>query len=286
MIAVTFKDEGKDVLGDVLKDPNRQAISGDTGTHFEPVAEQPPPQEQPPTPTPTPVATETAPPPPPTISTSTAPPPETSRTFAGGKFKTAEDMEKAYTELEKGFHAKAREAAELKKVAVTPVVTPEETETERLERINQFLADPDAYASNMAKKVAEQTEKALATQRETAEHMSVWAVSNKDLDNPKDKFRIAAEVYRLTQADPELDPWAAFEQATTNHRAYIGEILDMGRKEALSVQGSVTQTSEAKVLVPPPTEQAAKPPMTDQDAFNAHLANLSAESARVRRVAR
>src|SRR6476660_7731979 len=113
----SFKDEGRDVLGDVLRDPNKQALDGRTGTYFEPVAEQPP-VETPAPPAEAQPTTETAAPPAPVVSTSTAapatPPPTEEKLYAG-KFKTPEDLEKAYKEVEASFTKKATEAATARK---------------------------------------------------------------------------------------------------------------------------------------------------------------------------
>src|SRR5207253_352484 len=128
----------------------------------------------------------------------------------------------------------------LKKAAVTPVVTPEETGAQRLARINEMLTDPEGFERKMRESVTRTLQSSIAEQQATAERMSKWAAENKDLDNQEDKFRVAAEVYRLTQLDPEIDPWAALAQATTNHRAFVGTIFDRGKKEALTVQQSVT----------------------------------------------
>jgi hypothetical protein len=294
-----FKDEGRDVAAEAVA--GAQARSGiaeggvltelkpDT-SYLHPAAGTPAPAVNEPPAT----ETSTAPPEPaPTTTTSTAPPavpppvaePVKERLFVG-KFKTAEDLEKAYTELEKGFTAKSQEAATLKKAAVTPVVTPEESEAQRLARINAMLTDPDKFERDMADRITAATRQSALEQQETAERMTKWNAENKDLDNEDDKFRVAAEVYRLTAQDPGMDPWAALQQATTNHRTYTGTIFDRGKKEALTVQQSVTTPAAVKVNTPPPTEQPSPAPMTDKDAAKQHMEFLRSEAARVRRPVR
>lgn len=277
----SFANEGKDVLGDVLKDPNKQALSGETGTYFEPAAEEPLPQEKPVVTTDT-----TPPPPPPTLSTSTAPPP-TEKLYAG-KFKTPEDLEKSYIEIEKTFTTKAQEAAQAKKALeaaeaarrASPESIAATDEEARLKLINDFLTNPTGVIKDIESRVTESTR----NQQETAAKVSAWRELNKDVVPYEDYIGVVTA--RLAAQDPNIDPWAAFDQATTLVRAEVGKIYERGKLEALSIQGSVTQTSAAKVNVPPPTEQPSKAPMSEQDAHQAHMAELRANAERVRRPVR
>lgn len=296
---VHFKDEGKDVLGEVLKDPNRQAMSGDTGTFFEPLKEEAPVPETPAPPVEAPPATETSTAPPaPAISTSTAPP--EAKLFAG-KFKTTEDLEKAYKDIEAGFTKKAQEAAtarkaleERERIAPATAKPAEETEAQRLARINEMLTDPDAYFTKQARLAndAIETERNLRRQSETL--MDTWRDANKDMTGtleigeekiPLEQF-VGAEMARITATDPDMDPMAALNRATTNIRAAVGILIDRGRKEALSVQSSVTQTAPAKINTPPPTEQPPQAPKTDEQQRSEHLDFLRGQAASVRRPVR
>lgn len=283
---VVFKDEGKDVLGDVLKDPNRQAISGDTGTNFEPVVDPPPvaPAEVPP---PAAVSTETAAPPP-TISTSTAPPPPAADpVLYAGKFKTPEELAKGYEELQKSFTTKAQEAATARKALEererAAPKTPEETEAQRLTRINEMLADPEGYFHKQAQKANDIAIQEAKNAREVAANVEAWRTTNKDVSPYEDYIGVV--MHRLTAADPSLDPMAALDQATTAVRAEVGKIREAGRLEALAIQGSATQTP-GKVNVPPPTEQPSPAPVTDEQARNSHLDFLKSQAASVRRQVR
>lgn len=284
---VVFKDEGKDVLGDVLKDPNRQAISGDTGTNFEPVTEQPPAADPvtPPPDAPAPVvSTSTAPPP--TISTSTEPPPADPVLYAG-KFKTPEELAKGYEELQKSFTTKAQEAATARKALEererAAPKSPEETEAERLTRVNEMLADPDGYFRKQAQKANDIAIQEAKNAREVAANVEAWRTTNKDVSPYEDYIGVVMQ--RLTAADPSLDPMAALDQATTAVRDEVGKIREAGRLEALAIQGSATQTP-GKVNVPPPTEQPSPAPVTDEQARNSHLDFLKSQAASVRRQVR
>lgn len=285
-----FKDEGKDVLGDVLKDPNRQAISGDTGTNFEPVTEAATPALEP---TPAPATeTSTAPPAPtPTISTSTAPPPAPEPTEAklyAGKFKSVEDLEKGYAEIQKSFTTKAQEASAARKALeererATPP-SPEETEAQRLARINEMLTDPDKYFADQARKASERVIAETKSAQEVAAFMEGWRSANKDVSRYEQYIGVV--MHQLTSADPNLDPMAALEQATTSVREELGRIRDEGKREALALQSGATTPVASKVIVPPPTEQPPQAPMSDTDAYAAHMAELNANAQRVRRQVR
>lgn len=298
----SYKDDGKDVLGDVLKDPNRQAMDGNTGTFFEPVADTPP--EPPPvvdSPATTPPKTETAAAPSPTISTSTAPPPPTEEKVYAGKFKTVEDLEKSYREMESSYTKKAQEVAtarkaleERERIAPSAPKSDEETAAERLARVNEMLNDPDAYFTKQAKLANDKIESERVSRRQTEQIMDSWREQNKDMTGtlelgeekiPLEQF-VGAEMSRITANDPNVDPLAALQKATTNIRAAVGILIDRGRKEALSVQSSVTQTAPAKINTPPPTEQPSKAPTTEQDAYQAHLVELRTNAERVRRPVR
>lgn len=295
---VHFKDEGRDVLMDTLRDPTKQALSGDTGTFFEPLKEEAPIPETPAPETPAaPVSTETAAPAP-TISTSTAPPQE--KLYAG-KFKTAEDLEKAYRDVEAGFTKKSQEAAtarkaleERERIAPSTPKPAEETEAERLARINEMLTDPDAYFTKQAKRANDAIEAERTHRRQAETLMDNWRETNKDMTGileigeekiPLEQF-VGAEMARITVSDPDIDPVAALTRATTNIRAAVGILIDRGRKEALSVQSSVTQTAPAKINTPPPTEQPSPAPKSDEQTRSEHLEFLRSQAAGVRRPVR
>src|SRR6266550_2026688 len=281
-----FAGDGKDPLGDVLADPNRQAISGDTGTFFEAVKKPAPaPPEPTPEPTPAPApATETSTAAAPVISTSTAP---DAKLYAG-KFKSVEDLEKSYEEIQKSFTVKAQEAATARKALEerekAAPKTPEETETERLARINLMLADPDKYFAEQARKANDQVLAETKSAREVAAKVEAWREQNKDVVPYEDYIGVV--MHRLATSDPKLDPLAALDQATTAVRAEIGKIREAGRLEALSIQSGATTPAAAKVIVPPPTEHPSPAPMSDQDAYQAHMAELNSNAARVRRQVR
>jgi len=285
---VHFKDEGQDVLGDVLKDPNRQAMSGDTGTFFEPIKEQP--QE-------TPAVTQQAPevqkqavpdsPQKPTEPSKEPPAPPEPKLYAG-KFKTIEDMEKGYLESQKVLTQKFQESAAAKKALeqaeATRKASPENTgaanEEARLQLINDFLTDPTKVVNQIQERVVA----SAAEQAKVQASVTAWREQNKDVT--RYERYIGVVMHDLTSADPELEPMAALDKATTLVREELGRIREEGKLEALSVQQSVTQIADAKVNTPPPTEHPSQAPMSEEQGFEAHMASLKANAASVRRAVR
>lgn len=286
---LTLKDMERDTTAEVLADPSRQVKDTTTvAPEFVPAppapveAEAPaavvPPVEEkpadkpmeeaakPPEPVPTPAPVETKAPEPPVL--------------LANKFKSPQELEKAYLELEKGFTRKAQEAAAAA-AQVPQAATPEATEEARLKMINDFLTDPEATVRSIEQRVSERTQAAQAINAK----VSAWREVNKDLQ-PYERF-VAAELQALTSADPNLDPLAALEQATISIRSIVGAIRTEGSKEALSVQQSVTPIAAVKVNTPPPSgEQPPKAPMTEKEILDDHLAMLTAEAKRVRRPVR
>lgn len=276
-----FKDEGRDVLAEVLNDPSKQGRNMDAshkelvvGESFKPVDVAPPapPVEEKP-----PVA-EVKPPEPPPVEVKPVvetKPPEPPVLLAN-KFKDVGELEKGYLELQKSFTQTAQKAAAAA-AEVPAAATPEATEEARLKMINDFLTDPEATIQGIEQRMTERNQAARAVEA----HVETWRSTNKDLA-PYERF-VAAEMHALTSADPNLDPLAALTQATTGIRSIVGALRSDGAKEALSVQQSVTPTAAVRVNIPPPTEHPAKAPMTEQEARDTHFANLTAEAARVRR---
>ncbi len=210
-------------------------------------------------------------------------------------------MEKAYKDIEAGFTKKAQEAATARKALeerdrIAPAATkpPEETEAQRLARINEMLTDPDAYFTKQAKLANDAIEAERSLRRQSETLMDTWRETNEDMTGtleigeekiPLEQF-VGAEMARITATDPDMDPMAALTRATTNIRAAVGILIDRGRKEALSVQSSVTQTAPAKINTPPPTEQPPQAPKTDEQLRSEHLTYLQSQAASVRRPVR
>ena len=274
-----YKNEGKDVLGDVLKDASRQAIDGETGTYYKPqVAQAPvaPPAVTPPVVPPVvlPVTPEAVVPPvtPPTVT----PPAEK---LIAGKFKSAEELEAAYLESEKALTRKSQELAEAKKVVppvVPPVVVPPLDDAARKAKlVNEFLADPERVLADVQKKADDKAQ----LQRNVDNAVADWKKANPDI--AAYDFYVGAEMQRLSLSNPELakDSGALLTQATTNFRAAYGTIRELGKKEALSVQASVTPLS-SQIQIPPPTEQPNKAPMTQEQATAEHMSMLLAAERR------
>jgi hypothetical protein len=288
-VAPRYRNEGRDVLGEALSDPTKQAISGETGTYFEPVVPvvhqttQVETQQSQAEQTPTQVV-ET-----PTVQTQTQEPTKTGPTVTerlfAGKFKTVEELEASYKEAERQFHVKTQEAAAAKKLAEankTPEQISQEAASRKAELVNSLLEDPEKVIREVQEQARIQQEQALAVQRAVED----WKKANPDVAQ-YERF-VGTEMASLSAANPELasDGAALLAQATTNIRQLVQTIREAGKAEALSVRNSTTPLSQAKVQVPPPTEQPVKAPMTQQEAVDAHMQFLKEQSVRVRTVKR
>lgn len=274
----------RDVLAEVLADPSRQAISGQTGARYEPVVINKPAEVvSTTTASAAPVSTDTAP----VVSTATATSdPAGEKKLYAGKFETVEAMEEAYKNAEKMAHQKAQEAADARRKALEPPAkqqTPEEIQAAKDARLAKMIDDPDS----VVREARQQLEKQLADERRAAETTDQWRKENADIA-PYELY-IGYEMQRLIAADPknaDMEPAALLTQATTNFRAAHSAIRESGKKEALQVSQSVTPLAASQIRVAPPTEQPKPAPISDATAAANHLAMLQKENDRVRGVRR
>ena len=148
--------------------------------------------------------------------------------------------------------------------------------------VNSFLEDPDKVIQEVQSRAVQQAQQAVAVQSQVEN----WRKINSDI--APFEFYVGAEMQRLSASDPNLakDSAALLTQATTNFRQAYGTIREAGKKEALSVQSSVTPLGNVKVQVAPPTEQPVKAPMSQESAVQTHMQFLREQAARVRRPSR
>jgi len=211
----------------------------------------------------------------------TPPPPapvvEPPKLYAG-KFKSVEDLEKSYQEAEKKITQTAQEAAELRKKqesAPPPPKTAAEIEKEKADFLERFVKEPQKVIQEFQQRATEQTMTALQAQQ-AAEN---WRKENPDI--APHEFFVAAESFRLSQADPELakNPQLLLAKATENFRQTLGAIRAQGAKEALTTETRVTPLLSS-TSPSPATEQPSKAPLTADAAFDAHMQMLKAEERR------
>lgn len=205
-------------------------------------------------------------------------------TLYAGKFKTPQDLEKAYQEAEKRMNSAMQEAAELRKKGATPAApatpapTPEQVAQTKQKLLEAFVNDPQSVLKEYTDRAQQNTMLALDAQKRTEE----WRKANPDLA-AHERF-VAAEAYFLTQSDPEIskEPARLLQQATENFRKVFGAIRSEGAKEALATETRVTPllSSTAPATA---SEQPAKAPLTFDDAFAQHMKMLKAEESKSHR---
>lgn len=288
------KDAGRDVLGDALKAPVQARHYNERNQRFEryeavdvlPVS----------TSSEAPVSTSTA------SSTSSAAPVSTSTTVVStstatatsdplkggdkklyaGKFETVEAMEAAYAEAQKGFHEKAQEVATLKKQIPPPdpKVIAEKAAEEKAAMLNRIIEDP----ASIVKEIEQRTQAAIAEQTRINDIREQWRKENSDI--AEHETLVGYEAARLLALDPNIETAAMLTQATTNIRATIGKIREAGKQEALSVRSSVTPLADSRIQTPPPSEQPAAAPKSEEQTRDEHVAFLKEQHSRVRGLTR
>jgi len=201
-----------------------------------------------------------------------------------GKFKSAEDLEKSYQELESKMTKTSQENASLRaaqqaKPAEPVAKTPDRIASEQAENtriLNEFVNNPKEY---IEKNVVQRVTTALTAQQ-IAEN---WRKTNPDL--AEHEVRVAFEATLLTQSDPELarDPAALLNKATDNFRQFTGRIRTEGAKEALT-QETRTIPLLSNTAPAAATEQPSpKAPLSSDDAYSLHLKMLKENEQRSHR---
>lgn len=213
-----------------------------------------------------------------------APPTEQPKVYAG-KFKTPEDLEKSYQELESKFTKTSQENANLKAAqAATPPPapapkTPEQIAIEQSENnriLQEFASSPKEF---IEKNVVQRVTTALTAQQIAAD----WRKNNPDI--AEHEVRVAFEATLLAQSDPELarNPAALLNKATDNFRSFTGRIRSEGAKEALT-QETRTIPLLSNTAPATATEQPSqKAPLTSDEAYSLHLKMLKEQEQRSHR---
>jgi hypothetical protein len=204
-----------------------------------------------------------------------------------GKFKTAEELEKSYQELQREFTRKSQENAELAKRAEAkpPVEVPKTPaqiaaeEARKNEILSKFVADPEAYLSERDQVASQRTQIALAVQHSTNE----WRKNNPDL--AEHEYFVAAEATRLMNTDPELakNPAELLNKATDNFRQITGKLRNEGAKEALTQETRVIPLLNNAAPSAPSEQPSSKAPLTSDDAYALHMRMLKEQEQKSHR---
>ncbi len=192
-----------------------------------------------------------------------------------GKYKTVEEMEKGYKEIEKNFHERPtrqdfQELKELVETRLNPVeeeyeggdYRPREDGESSKETLAEMYRDPDAYFAKREKQMEERME--VKSQKKSSNDTAInsWLAENSDLNNPTGQALLG--VY-ASREDSKLSVRKKLDNAAVHVRAQIAELRgkvegDQNSNAGDHVEGPGGSEGERKPLKPQPsieTELAA-----------------------------
>jgi hypothetical protein len=202
-----------------------------------------------------------------------------------GKYKSVEELEKAYDEAQKLITRQGQEKAELvAKAQATPPPAPapktpaqiaeEQAENNRI--INDFATNPKEF---IEKNLVQRVQTALTAQQ-VAEN---WRTNNPDLK--EHEVRVAFEATLLAQSDPELarNPAALLTKATDTFRQFTGRLRTEGAKEALTQETRTIPLLSNSAPAAATEHPSTKAPLTADAAFDKHMAMLKEQEQKSHR---
>jgi hypothetical protein len=151
-----------------------------------------------------------------------------------GKYKTIEEAEAGYKELERGFHSKAQEASQWKQIADRPAARPANLTSNTVpasdpsQELTEFYSNPVGWK----KKLVQQTKEELRHEQEeqqrqvaeTSARLNAWGVKNPDLS----EHGALLETY-VRRTDPRLDIETRLDLAANETRKYLTSVRGQGR---------------------------------------------------------
>jgi len=216
------------------------------------------------------------------------PPPPPQLIF--GKYKTLDEAEKGYKELERTFHTVSQERAQLKK-QLEPAQptqpqpqaqgTPVADTTDYLDLI--VNNKPGSFEEALVNRIAPVLERRITAKTEADRLALSWQQINPDLAD-KTHF-INAEMHRLISQDQEFQQKAAeqrveqsdvnrlLESATRNVRSFLNIATAQGKAEAATIIGETKTLGLSTVPQATATEvgAASQPAPPAEDPTDAYL---------------
>ena len=156
-----------------------------------------------------------------------------------GKYKTPEDLEKAYKELERKFHEdrqKAKTETTEQKVEVSAKETAKEVLNETPKYADLLLEDPRKFEDTMFERIDQR----MKTHAQVQELQAEWEKTNPDLKDMRDYVSI--EVKQILASHPEkagADLRALLSEATGNLRAKLQPMMAQAEQKAMTVRTTV-----------------------------------------------
>jgi len=185
----------------------------------------------------------------------TTPPPEAQPQSAepeklfAGKYKSVEELEKGYQEVQRAFHEKAQKASELEKKFGSIGINLNQLSQEQVAQktaeavaqdpdlLDLMVNDPKQFEATLVQRVGNQ----LHAVQQVQTTISTWESKNPDLVNYK--HWVDAEVRRLVTEDPDSlgDINALLEKATNNIRSFGQQSFAAGKQETVQMQGEANK---------------------------------------------
>lgn len=209
-------------------------------------------------------------------------PSEQAPPLLAGKFKTPQELEKAYAEAQKTMHAKAQEAAEAKKQlealqskAQSEQQVQQSTQAAQQQVVPPIVNAPTDYVSllmdnpqGFEQAITERTVQA-ATERwqlleKTRETTQKWQEENKDLVDAGFTDEVGLELQKLLKAHPERigeDMGQLLAEATGHLRTKLQALSQQAVAADRTVRRSVQSLATSSVSQPqqtPPAQGAAQ----------------------------
>ena len=202
-----------------------------------------------------------------------------------GKFKTETELEKAYLNLEKDYHAKNQERGKEEKAKVEEGAKPLADEAKQAARkvdyASLLLEDPEKFEST----IFERLDQRAATHAQTAKMREDWEKVNPDLKGMEHLVRTELQEILASQPDKAKgDLSVLLNEATGNLRTRFAGMVAQAKKEALTVRTTVqplgvTSVTRQEERNPADKGGASSDPVADEIA--ARKGNLSRVTGRV-----
>ncbi len=187
-----------------------------------------------------------------------------------GKYKTVEEMEKGYKEIEKNFHERPtrqdfQDLKELVETRLNPVedeheggeYKTRENGDEGKETLAEMYRDPDAYFAKREKQMEERMEVKSQKKSSNDTAINTWLAENSDLNNPTGQALLG--VY-ASREDGKLSVRKKLDNAAVHVRAQIAELRgkvadDQNSNAENHIEGPGSDGGERKS---PITQQSAE----------------------------
>ena len=211
-----------------------------------------------------------------------------------GKYKSLEEAEKGYKELEQGFHAKSQEASQWREIADRPVVNDgygrqdrgsyvpyqQPSQDQATQELTQLYQDPVGWKARVKDEAAQEAAKRaldlVGRQEALKARVEDWRSRNKDLDTYQDLLES-----QVRKTDGRLAPETRLDLAAGEVRRRLAELRRSG-------QGSVETKPEDYVDGPSGQRDGGEyrpSPRQQSDSQESELAKFVAQrnSGRIKR---